>query len=102
MPAKANRGIFLAALLVIVSAPVMAQSTGTGAGTSTPPGRIDNHYNHKAYQPSMADICDRPNSGGINCPSPAGRKAVATLDSVRRQLDDLAKEYPPDPTLGVR
>ncbi len=90
-----------AALLAVVPQTGRAQSIDAAAGASKPPARIDNHYNHKAYQPTTGEICGRATSDGIDCPSPAGKEAEKTLDSVRRQLDELAKEYPAEaPTAG--
>lgn len=74
-----------------------AQSVDVTAAATRPPARIANHYNHKAYQPTTGQVCAGANSNGVDCSSPAGREAAAKLDSIQRQLDALAKEYPPVP-----
>jgi hypothetical protein len=88
------------AMLVIVAPPGAAQPAAGAAGPSEPPARIDNHYNHKAYQPTTSAVCDRAGSDSIDCASPAGKDAAAKLENVQRQLDELAKEYPPEAPSG--
>lgn len=85
------------ALLAIPAATGVAQSV---AGTAEPPARIDNHYNHKAYQPTTGAVCDHAGSDSIDCATPAGKDAAAKLENVRRQLDELAKDYPMQPITG--
>jgi hypothetical protein len=87
-------------LLAIAPATGIAQPVDSAAGPAEPPARIDNHYNHKAYQPTTGAVCDRASSDSIDCATRAGKDAAAKLESVQRQLDELAKEYPPEPTTG--
>ncbi len=89
-----------AAMLAIPPAIGLAQPVDGAGGRAAPPARIDNHYNHKAYQPTTGAVCDRAGSDSIDCATRAGKDAAAKLENVQRQLDGLAKEYPPEPPTG--
>jgi len=88
------------ALLAAAPATGAAQPVAAAGDSTGPPARIDNHYDHKAYQPTTGEVCGRASSDSIDCSSRAGKDAAAKLESIQRQLDELAKEQPPDTATG--
>ncbi|HLJ63147.1 MAG TPA: hypothetical protein VKT70_03520 [Stellaceae bacterium] len=94
--------VLLGTLLVSGSALAQRSPLGNGVGGSVGgggvPSRIGNHYDHKAYQPSEADICGAERRPGVDCSSPAGTKADDELQAIRRDLDQLNRDYPPQPS----
>jgi hypothetical protein len=99
--ARARALCLTVALLAVLPETGVAQSADATAGATRPPARIANHYNHKAYQPTTGQVCEGANSAGVDCSSRAGMEAATKLDSIRQQLDRLAKEYPPVPSSGA-
>jgi hypothetical protein len=87
LKSKRRRALSIAtALLSLVAAtPVEAQSADSATQPS-PPVRIANHYNHKAYQPRAQDVCAAERSSGIDCDSQAGAQAQRELERIGRQL----------------
>ncbi|HYM02258.1 MAG TPA: hypothetical protein VET85_04870 [Stellaceae bacterium] len=83
-----RQGLGAATAMLAVAVSALAQTGGP-----SPPPRIANHYNHKAYQPTEADVCAREKS--IAACADAAHKDQDQLDAVKRQLDELQKKYPP-------
>jgi hypothetical protein len=77
---------FSIALLSFVIATAVAAQSEDSAKHPSPPARIGNHYNHKAYQPRAPDVCGAEKSSGIDCDSPAGMQAQRELETIKRQL----------------
>jgi hypothetical protein len=82
---KTRHGFLIALLSFAVATGAAAQSEDSAKDRS-PPARIGNHYNHKAYQPRAPDVCAE-NSSGIDCNSPAGMQAERELQRIERQLE---------------
>ena len=86
-------GVILRPLCAVTATLVVAVSALAQSRDPSPPPRIANHYNHKAYQPTEADVCAGEKSAAA-C-ADAARKDQDQLDAVKRQLDELQKKYPP-------
>ena len=82
-------------LLSFVVASVGAAQSEDSAKHPSPPARIGNHYNHKAYQPRAPDVCAAEKSSGIDCDSPAGMQAQrGTRSDVAHYVVDVRQRMP--------
>ena len=93
---QAAGACFLAA--VVMAAVSVGATAQERSATTTLPQRIANHYNHKAYQPTIGEVCGGAKASGVNCSSAAGAKAGDELDRIRQQIEAQERQYPPVPS----
>lgn len=86
-PGRFGSAVAAMVLLSFVIATAVAAQSEDSAKHRSPPARIGNHYNHKAYQPRVPDVCAAEKSSGIDCDSPAGMQAERELQRIERQLE---------------
>jgi hypothetical protein len=70
---------------LVITTPIGALSADLPTAAS-PPARIGNHYNHRAYQPRTREVCAAERSSGIDCDSPAGKRVQGELERIEREF----------------
>jgi hypothetical protein len=64
--------------------------------------KIGNRFDNKEFQPTTNSLCVGANMHGLDCSSAAGIKAQDELERIRREIEQIEKNYPPPPIVNQR